>query len=382
VLDRATVDRLREADTGGAPVLSVYLDVPADPGDRRGLAARLKALLKPVRDLADGDLLDDEAAAGLKRDLERVLDLGEHPGQIGVASLAAFLCDAAGLDERLDLPGPVRNRAVADRSPYLGPLEAMLSHYRPYCAVVVDRRTASIYRFSMGSLEAWEVIGEEEVRKDNYGGFGGYAERSVRGHAEEVAKRLFRAAADRVAALARAGEFDLLVIGGQQANVDGLAAELPPDVAPRLAGTFAVDPGTAGTAEIGERCAEVALGYEAEAAAAQVAAVMDAAAAGGLAAVGLDPVLEAANQRAISRLVVDAEETVPGVECVECGWLGRRGGLCGYCGEGTLPVPDVIDSIAERVRGGGGEVHYVLTGSDLAEHRVGAVLRFAVPEGV
>lgn len=378
MLDRATVDRLRGIDTGGAPVLSVYLDVPADPGDFRGVAARLKALLRPVRDLAEGDLLDDAAARSLRNDLERVMDMADHPVAHRGASMARFLCDAAGLDERLHLPGPVRDRAVADRTPYLGPLEAMLGHYRPYCAVVIDRRTASIYRFSMGELEAWEVIGEEEVRKDNFGGFSGYAERSVRGHAEEVARRLFRATAERLAVLARDGELELLMVGGQQGNVDGLIEELPPDAARRLAGTFAVDPGTATPADIRDRCAEVARAHEDSAAAGEVEALFDAAGAGDRAVVGLDPVVRAANVRAIGRLVIDADDLVPGVACVECGWLGRSGGLCGFCGEATLPVPDLIDRVAGQVQADGGEVRYVLGRSDLAEHRVGALLRFPV----
>jgi hypothetical protein len=243
--------------------------------------------------------------------------------------------------------------------------------------VIVDRRVASIYRFSMGELGGWEVIGEEEVRKDNYGGFSGYAERSVRGHAGEVARRLFRTAAERLDELARAGEYDLLMIGGQQANVDGLSVELSAYVAPRLAGTFTIDPGTATAAEIRDQCSEVARAYEEASAAEEVASILDAAGAGDLGTVGIDGVLRAANQRAISRLMVDAEDTEPGVACVQCGWLGRRGGLCGYCGEATLPVPDLIDRVAEQVRADGGEVRYVLGRSELARHRVGAQLRFA-----
>jgi peptide chain release factor subunit 1 len=378
VLDRATIDRLREFDSGGAPVVSVYLDVPKDLGDLRSVAARLKAALRPVRELAESAVLEDDAVRSIRADVDSAISAADRAAAHRGGSMALFLCNAAGLKEIVGLPGPVRDRAVADRGPYLGPMEAMLSHYRRYCAVVADRRTASIYRFSMGGMEAWEEIGEEEVRKENYGGFSGYEERGVRARAETVARRLYQAAAERIAALMREGEFDLLMIGGNQANVDGIVDELAADVVPHLAGTFTIDPGTASPSDVLARCSEVAREHESRTSAEAVTALLDTVGSGDRAVLGIDRVLQSANQRAIARLIVAATGIEPGVACVECGWLGRRGALCGYCGEATLPVPDLIDRIAERVRADGGEVLYVLGASAMGDVQAGAMLRYPV----
>jgi peptide subunit release factor 1 (eRF1) len=380
VLDRPTVDRLRRFDTSGVPVLSVYLDVGTDLTSVRSLPIRLKAALDPIRDQVAAGWFGADAAS-VDADLDEAARLLEDAPEARGGSLALFLCSSAGLSEAVALPGPVRDRAIADRSPYLGPMEAMLAHYRRYCAVVADRRNASIYRFWQGQMEAWEMLGEEEVRKDNFGGFEGREEQAVRARAEAVARRLFKATAERIAELLRAGEFDLLMIGGNPVNVRGIEAELSAESRAVLAGTFTLDPGTASPADVVNRCTEVAAAYEREAAAAEVQDLLDAVGAGDRAILGLDAVLEAVNQRAVARLVVAATGIESGVGCPECGWLARRGALCGYCGEAVVMVPDLVDSVAERTRADGGEVLYPIGHTGLGDAQVGARLRFEVATG-
>ncbi len=372
MFDRADVERLRSIGTGDAPVLSVYLGLDPDLGAFRPAPARLKALVRPAREMADR--LGGVAGRSLIADIDTVLGLGGDPR--GGRGLAVFLCREAGLDERLVLPVVVRDRAVVDTAPYLGPLESMLGHLHRFCAVVVDRRTASIYRFWMGEVEAWEVLGEEEVRKDNYGGFSGYAEQRVRGRAGTIARRLFKATANRVATLGRAGEFDLLMVGGTPKNTSAFLAEVPSDVP--VAGVFAVDPRTASPLDVRDRCREVAVTHDRRVDRGMVAELMDAAGGGSRAVLGLDRVLDAANQRAIDRLVVNAVDTVAGLACTECGWLMRDGDACPACGSAMRRVPDLIDAVAEAARADGGSVRYVVGESPITPARVGAFTRFEV----
>jgi peptide chain release factor subunit 1 len=265
---------------------------------------------------------------------------------------------------------------IVDALPYLGPLEAMLGQFHRFCAVVVDRRTASIYRFWMGELEAWEVIGEEEIRKDNYGGFAGYSERRVRSRAGVIARRLFKAAADRVAVLARAGEFDLVMVGGAPKSTSAFLSEVPPDVA--VAGVFSVDPRTATPADVRDLCRTVAADHDRRVDDSVIAELMDAAGAGHHAVLGLDRVLDAAHQRAIDRLIVNATDSVPGIACSDCGRLGRDGDSCAVCGSPTRPVFDLIDAAAEATRAEGGTVRYVVGESPITPAQVGAFTRFEI----
>jgi len=380
VLDRATIDRLRRVDPGGDPVVSVYLGLAPGPDQLRTIPARLKALVAPLRDVADGGEFGGERARRLRTDIDTVLELGDTvTGDLGRGT-ALFVSSGAGLREHVSLPVGVRDRAVADTTPYLGPLEAMLEHFRTYCAVVLDRRVASIYRFRMDALESWEEIGAEEVRKDNYGGFAGYDEQRTRARAETVARRFFQDVAERLSVLHRAGEFDLLAIGGNQVNVDGLVAEVPPPLRAALGGTFVVDPGTATQAEIREHCGTVAAAFDRETDERLVAEVLEEAGPGGRAVLGTGRVLDAVNQGAVDRLLVAEVEAEPGVRCTTCAWLARKGSLCPACGEATMPVFDLTDAIAETTRARAGSVRYLIGDVRPDEFDLAAFVRFPVPE--
>lgn len=376
MLDRSTVERLRSADTAGRPVVSVYLGLGPDRDQLRSITTRLKALVHPLRDGGEG--AGGEDARRLRQDFDAAVGMADRvAGDLGRGA-ALFVCSGAGLAEHVSLPAPVRDRAVVDSTPYLGPLEAMLAHFRRYGAVVVDRRQASIYRFYMGALESWEVMGEEEIRKDNYGGFAGFAEQNVRAHAGAVARRLFRRVAARLGELHRAGEYELLAVGGHPTNVKGLVAELPPDLKACLAGTFTIDPRPASPAEIQAQCRALAEEHDRQTDLRLVGELMDAAGARGRGVLGLDRVLDAANQQAIELLLLDAGETVPGVACPACGWLARGGEGCPACGARTRRVADLYDAVAEATRARGGSVRYVLAETQLRHCEAGATTRFPV----
>ena len=377
MLDRSIVDRLRTLETRGSPVVSVYLGLDPNPDQLRSIATRVKALVNPLRDAIAAD---DPAGRALREDLDAVVELaGRASADLGRGA-ALFVGGRAGLKEYVGLPAPVRDRAVVDSVPYLGPMEAMLAQFRRFCAVVVDRRNAWIYRFYMGELEAWEQIGEEEVRKDNYGGFAGYEEQRVRAHAEVVARRLFRSAAARVADLFRGGDFEFLLVGGQQGSVGAFLGELAPDLERALAGTFSVDPRTASPADVRLRCREVVAAHERALDEETVAGLFDAAGAGGRAVLGLERALDAANQRAVDRLLVETDALTPGVRCPDCAWVGTKADTCPVCGSAARVVPDVVDAVAEVVRADGGSVRYITAHTPLEEHAVGAILRFPAPE--
>jgi hypothetical protein len=376
LLDRSTVERLRGADTAGHPVVSVYLGLGPELDQLRSIPTRLKALTQPLRETAAD--WGEDAVRSIRQDLDRVVAMADQVTTDLGRGAALFVCSAAGLAEHIGLPAPVRDRAVLDAAPYLGPLEAMLAHFRRYCAVVADRRRVSIFRFYMGGLESWEVMAEEPVHRRNLAGFAGLAQHRSLGRAGELARRHFRRVAARLTELSRAGEFDLLALGGHQAHVDGLVAELPPELAAVLAGTFVMDPGSATPAEIRDRCDAVAQQYEGKADEQLVAGLWEAAGARGRGVLGLDRVLDAANQQAIELLLLDAGDTVPGIVCPSCGWLARSGAVCPSCGADVRRVADLFDAAAEAARAGGGTVRYVLASTPLAHVEAGALVRFPV----
>ncbi len=370
------VDELRTFDGRDYPVLSLYLGLPPGADARRSLAARLKDLLQPVRQL--GETLPREQAKSLRGDVTSVLGMESRLAAELGHGLAVFSSSGNGFLEYTTLPLRVRDRAVVDDSPYVRPLDAVLEESARYCAVVLDKRRAEIFHFYMGELELWEQRNEEELRKSNFGGFAGYDERRVRTHAAEVASRHYRDAAGRLLELHRDPGFDLLLIGGQHENVDGLVGVLHPQVAATLAGTFTIDTHTSTPALVLEHCRALAARHDAAAKSELVDQIIDTAKGGGLAILGLEDAVAAANQRAVETLAVDTRFSVPGERCSSCGWLALDGeGSCPACGNATRRIPDLIDAVAIAVRSAGGTVKHVLHESPLAGYQVGAKVRFA-----
>jgi peptide chain release factor subunit 1 len=377
VLTTAVVDRLRGIEGSGYPILSVYLGLKPGVGTLRALPTRLKDLLSPIAD-PTADLSRDQRMS-LRADVDSLFDLSGRISQDLGRGVAVFKCSGIGLDEYLSLPGPVRDRAVVDATPYVRPLDAMLEHYRRFAVVVIERRRASIFRFLQGHLEAWEELSEEEIRKANWGGFAGYEERRVRSRAEEVAGRHYRDVATRLYGLMRGVGFDLLALGGPQEHVEGLQQALHPDLAKRLAGTFTIDPGTMTPALVLEQTTRVADEYEQRRAFAAVERLLDTAQAGGTAVVGIEETVEPVNRKAVDLLMVQGSGSVPGSACSNCGALTTNGvGRCMRCGAETRSVPDLLDAMAEAVRDSGGKIRYLLTDTPLREHQVGATLRYVV----
>jgi len=381
VLDQATVNRLRQIEGHGFPVLSVYFGLAPGAETLRSIPTRLKDVLSDAR--AAADQLPHDQRISLRDDIESLSrptttmasDLGR--------GVAIFKSSGAGVDEHIVLPGPVRDRAVVDSVPYLRPLEAMLDHYRRFCVAVVDGRFASIFRFRMDQLESWEEmasssINEEDFRKANYGGFSGYDERRVRAHADQLLARHHRDVASRLDALR--GEdpgYDLLIIGGQEVNTSGVVDALRPELAKRLAGTFIIDPHTMTPATVLEHSKRVAQAFEEEEQRRLVARLIDTAESRGDAVLGVGEATDAVNRRAVATLVIQADRTTPGSVCRSCGWIALDSeSHCPSCGAAVDLVVDIVDALGDSVRNSGGTVQHVIVDTRLADAEVGAFLRY------
>ena len=379
MLDQAQIDRLRQIETGGFPVLSVFVNLPPGPDSLRNLPARIKDLLVQVE--ASSESLPRAHRLSVREDVNELSrDIGRLGTNLG-HGVAIFRSSGAGVDEQLALPGPVRDRAIVDAVPYTRPLEAMIEHYLSYCVTVIGRRIGSIFRFSMDQLDTWEEMRDEEIRKANYGGFSGYEEQRVRARAEEMAARHYRHVAERLTELRRTDDgFDLLIVGGSDAHVAGLLDVLPPDVAAVMAGSFVVDPGTMTPATVLEHARRVAGEWEMEEESRLVADLFDAAASGGTAILGLEETCAAVNRRAVEVLYIQAERTTPGSICLDCERVTcETGEVCIVCGGELSAVPDVVDRLSELVRNTGGRVQHILNEGPLAEVEAGALLRYVSP---
>jgi peptide subunit release factor 1 (eRF1) len=374
------IDRLLHFRSAEAPVLSVYVAIPFDPHERRGVHARLESMLQPVKDLAYSDRLEHYPRESLRSDIDRIMGLTDRAREFGGRAMAAFACHQEKLYEEVVLPRPVRDRAVLDATPYLRPLLAVLDETHRYCVAVIDREHAWIYEFFMGRLEDKETAHGRALRQPNYaGGWQGYKEDKTHHKAELLGRRHFREAAERIEQVVRRTGAEFIILGGHEETVTEFLPFLPHYLQPKVAGTFVVDPSTMTPGRVREQADQVADAYERMEETQLVADALEKVAAGGFAAAGLDWCLLAVDEQAVQLLLVHDDEEAPGRACDNCGWLGLDREECPVCGHGTRQTPDVIDEMAAAVIDAGGRVEHVYADTPLSGHVVAALLRFPVP---
>jgi hypothetical protein len=385
MITAGTIDRITQFDSGGLPVVSVYLGLDADlRRDLRSMDIRLSSLLHDVRHLGKDSDLSREAKLSVRDDLERIeADLvAERPNP---GAVAIFSCSGRDFYERIQLPRKVRDRIVVDETPWVRPMTAVLDEYHRTCVLVVDAKTAHTWELYQDEIretgeirEARELL-DQPRHQPNYGGWNGLDEDDTHNRTIELARRHFHRVAEVLDGFYRDGRFELLVMGGKDHEVPVFQEFLPHNLRGTVAGTFSIDPNTATIADIRISAEKIVESYERNEEQTWVAQVLERKAMGAPAAVGLEECLWAGSVAAIQRLLVENDATAPGVVCENSGWLAQAGDNCPVCGEPTRKADDVIDELSEAVIDAGGTVEHVYADTPLREHVLAADLRFPLP---
>ncbi len=363
-----TVNSIRHFDSGGLPVVSLYARV--DPGpSRRELRTRVSSLLDEIRPLAKDGTEQRERRMSLRDDIARIRGaLGEELWR--PAGVAIFACSGRGLYAEVPLPQHVPDRVIVDVTPYARPMLAVLEEHQRSCVAVVNRASARLFELYQDEVRELAMIRDPELRKPSYAA--GLAEDRVRNKADELAKRHYRHVAELLTDLMQADGYDVLIIGGHDYEVPEFVQQLPHELRARVAGTFTIDPGTAPLAEIRGSAGAIAARHERERDQQLASEVLEKAAMGGLATLGLPSCLWAGTVGAIQTLLVRDGAAAAGVVCDESGWLAVASEICPLCGQATRRTPDVIDELAQVVIDQGGSIHHLNAGTGLRDYPTGA----------
>jgi Bacterial archaeo-eukaryotic release factor family 10 len=366
-----TANRIIQFQGDGMPVVSLYVAI--EPGiSQTDVHTRVTSLVDQIDGLAKGHDLQHEPRLSLRGDIERIGErMREEAWQ--PRGLAVFSCSARGFYEEVCLPRAVRDRVVVDETAWARPMLGVLAEYHRSCVVVVDKEWA----------RCWELY-QDEMRevtrfKDRLGKFDNYAGGNLDKIRNEQSRRHYRRVVQVLDELLRTEQYDLLIIGGHDFEIPAFIEFLTPDLRDRLGGSFSTDLPTATVADIRAGADAVLQRYESHREQQAVAEIVDRAAAGGLAALGVQACLWAGSVAAIQTLLVQEGGTAAGVVCDDSGWLATAGDTCPVCGKPTRHTSDVIGELIQSVIDEGGSIEHVEGDTQLKEHTVAAALRFPLP---
>ncbi len=331
------VERLRGRHTDRPAVVSLYLSVPVDVADHRGLPARARELIKAAakrEPRAAGRLVSDA-------DAESIIN------------------------------------AVDQRRPHIRPLLAALQRHPAYRAALVDTKHAWILHISDDRIETVAERTGAGVRSPAFAGWYGLEAYRVQQRIIELSKQHFR---DTIGILEQHddGTGWPLVLGGHDKEISQFLGLLPRTVRQSFAGSFTVDLQTATPGRVRELARPVIADWTERSEARVVEDTLDQPPYGTV-RTDLRGCLAASRARAIAKLVLPDDALEPGFACSACGALSTRAADCDCTDPGDCchPVPDLLDELANRTLDSGGEVISVRS----APFTAAAKLRFPVSSG-
>jgi hypothetical protein len=139
------------------PVLSVYIDGAAtDPARRQAWRQALRNALDDARAWAESQPKASREAFDLCRQ-SLMTTLDAIPSAIGSAGWVGFVT-AEGAQLHGPVPTPMPTLVKWQVGPWIAPFVRALKQMRPVIVVVVDTRSAALYRYHRGDLTALEQL--------------------------------------------------------------------------------------------------------------------------------------------------------------------------------------------------------------------------------
>jgi hypothetical protein len=352
----------------------VYLGVPVDVGEHRGLPVRARELIKAAAS-------QEPRANGRELsavDVDAIIDAINQNSQEWLGhTVAMFACSRIGLFVTVPLPRSGTDQAVIADRPHIRPLLAALQRNPAYRAALVDTMHAWILHISEDSIETVAERTGTGVRSPAFGGWYGLEAYRVQQRVMELSKQHFR---ETISILQHQEDRSgwPLVLGGHDSEITHFLGLLPRTVRQSVAGSFNVDLQTATPGRVRELARPVIANWAEHNEARLVADALDQPPDVAV-CTDLDKCLAASQAGAIAQLIVPDDVLVPGFACSACGALSSKAGECD-CedpGECCRPVTDLLDELANRTLDGGGQVLSVRDAPFAAAVR----LRFPVSGG-
>jgi peptide chain release factor subunit 1 len=373
--DRDQLRRLSQVRLDRPVVLSLYLDLdPARFATPPARATAVRSLLDDAeRRLRDHAGLSHADRSDLDASLKRAAALLERdlPTE-GAHAVAVFASEAGGLFEALPLPRSVPSRVAIGPSPLVGPL-ARLERRERWCVALVSRRDARIFRGSPDGLREIEQIHDVVFGQHDQGGWS--QARYQRGIEKEKDDHL-KNTAEALMKHFKRRPFQRLIVGGPREVAADFESKLHGYLSERLAGRIEVDVDNSTPEQVLERAQPLFEEVEEE----REAAALERLGEAGRAALGLEDVLGALNERRVECLLLDERFAAPGATCPDCGWLGPGGErTCPVDGRELVQLDDLTEAAIELTLQQSAEILAVRRRRGELEQRAGglaALLRF------
>lgn len=352
-------------------VLSLYIDFAPSGGERRQPAAAFVHALKSL----DGLDLTPKQRARLDEERALVEEFARKKFALQGRSLILFSSQRRGLWSVFQLQEPVRPLARFAEGPAIAQLASMLDEFERYLVVLVDKEEARLISVYMGQAEPRAHVTDDYPGRNKRGG---WAQSRYSHHRDDHLRRHVLHVTEALIGELRRQPFDKLIVGGPDEARSALLHLLPRSLRTRVAGSFLGELFLS-DAQVVERVRDVEEKAEHESQARLVNDLLDAAGAGGPAALGWEETVQALSDGRVHQLVLVEGRTRKGRVCSNGHAVIEALRTCPFCAARLEVVSDLAEWAVEKafdtdarvatVRAGAAKV--LTTGGG-----VGALLRY------
>jgi peptide chain release factor subunit 1 len=349
------------------PVLSVYLNTEPSKGNADAYKLRLRNLLKEVALPQDTSIVETYFNQGF-----------DWSGR----SVAVFSCAPRGFFRVYSLALPLEDRVTVGDRPSVKPLADLWDNFGGYGVIVVDKQGARLFSFHLGELIEQEGLLGEIVKHTKRGGAssfpgrrGGVAGRT--NYEDEVVDRNMKDVVDFAVRFFEEKHIRRILIGGTDDNIAQLRSLMPKAWQSLIVGTFHMSM-TASHSEVLVRALEMGNLAERQREAHMIENLVNTAAKGGTAQVGIDKALSAVVQGRALTLVINEGFRLSGFHCPSCGNLfTEERQTCPNCGKPVEAIPDLIEAAVSSMLRQKGNVEVVHKNLQLEKAgNIGVILRY------
>lgn len=329
----------------------------------------LEAKFKEIRALLEGNEAEVEHFEQNLKLLRPLLD----DLSLDAPSTVVFVCWALDVAKAMPLSVAVPDKVWMGDAPYIRPLAELKDEYEDFAVVVVDNAAARVFL-----VHAAQADDESRVRGDvkNAVKKGGWSQKRYARRREKELSQYAGEIAATVKELHDEEGFARLVLLGSQEAMQAVEASLPKPVQDKLVGERSVDvqddhavlDAAFSVYFEGERASEEALWAQ----------IREGYLTGGLAVVGAQRTLEAAQAARVEAALVARDFEADGTKCRACEHtVYGTPKTCQRCGSDDVFTVDYVNNLTETLTQTGADIDFVDAFDALTEvGGVGALLRY------
>ena len=367
------LDRLIDFDSGGLPVVSLYLNAQANPQGRDQYDRFIR------REFSVGEkAFEPHTPEGksFRRDAERIekyLAEEVRPSANGIVIFACAGKDDFFLPVQVDAPIEYHQLFVFDK-PHLYPLARLIDESRKYAVLVADTNRARIFVFGRG-----RVIATDEVQSDSlsHTQVGGWSQLRYQRHVENLHLHHAKDTIEALERVVREDAIEHVIIAGDEVIIPLLRDQLSSELAKKVDDTMRLDIRTPDH-EIMKLTLQTFRAREAAVDKKKIDELQDAVSGAGLGVSGTADTLAALSNGQVDELFLAAAMNEIDQEPDEVSAI-----LKAYAPGAENETPDagrrriIVDELIRRAKGTGARIRFIADTSLLtAMGGVGATLRY------